>query len=113
MRASAAFEARCGGMAARCTVRKPRNYTYRFPRKKLQSAMRSALSAKLSENSLAVIESLAPESSKTKDFQKTLSGMGYTGKVLIVDSSRNKNLASLFAQPAESEAGSRYRCQYF
>lgn len=70
----------------------PRSYTYRFPRKKLQSAMRSALSAKLNENSLAVIESLVPESSKTKDFQKMLSGMGYTGKVLIVDSSRNKNL---------------------
>lgn len=70
----------------------PRSYTYRFPRKKLQSAMRSALSAKLNENSVAVIESLAPESSKTKDFQKMLSGMGYTGKVLIVDSSRNKNL---------------------
>ena len=70
----------------------PRSYTYRFPRKKLQSAMRSALSAKLNENSLAVIESLVPESSKTKDFQKMLSGLGYTGKVLIVDSSRNKNL---------------------
>ncbi len=70
----------------------PRSYAYRFPRKKLQSAMRSALSAKLNENSLAVIESLVPESSKTKDFQKMLSGMGYTGKVLIVDSSRNKNL---------------------
>ncbi len=71
---------------------KPRSYAYRFPRKKLQSAMRSALSAKLSENSLAVIETLAPESGKTKDFQKILSGMGYTGKVLIVDSGRNKNL---------------------
>lgn len=70
----------------------PRSYTYRFPRKKLQSAMRSALSAKLNENSLAVIESLAPESGKTKDFKKMLSGMGYIGKVLIVDSSRNKNL---------------------
>ncbi|MGD0100172.1 MAG: 50S ribosomal protein L4 [Acidobacteriota bacterium] len=70
----------------------PRSYTYRFPRKKLQSAMRSALSAKLNENSVAVIESLVPETGKTKDFQKMLSGMGYTGKVLIVDSSRNKNL---------------------
>ncbi len=70
----------------------PRSYTYRFPRKKLQSALRSALSAKLSENSLAVIETLTPESSKTKDFQKILTSLGYTGKVLIVDSSRNENL---------------------
>ena len=71
---------------------KPRDYTYRFPRKKLQGALRSALSAKFSENSLAVIENLAPESRKTKDFQKILTTLGYTGKVLIVDSSRNKNL---------------------
>jgi len=70
----------------------PRSYAYRFPRKKLQSAMRSALSAKLGENALAVIETLMPESSKTKDFQKILATLGYTGKVLIVDSSRNKNL---------------------
>ncbi len=70
----------------------PRSYAYRFPRKKLQSAMRSALSAKLGENAVAVIETMAPESSKTKDFQKILKTLGYTGKVLIVDSSRNKNL---------------------
>jgi large subunit ribosomal protein L4 len=71
---------------------KPRDYSYRFPRKKLQSAMRSALSAKLSENSLAVIESLTPDSCKTKEFQKILTTLGFTGKVLIVDASRNKNL---------------------
>ncbi len=70
----------------------PRDYTYRFPRKKLQTAMRSALSAKLSENSIAVVEALAFESHKTKDFQKILAGLGFTGKVLIVDSSREKNL---------------------
>jgi large subunit ribosomal protein L4 len=71
---------------------KPRSYVYRFPRKKLQNALRSALSAKLSENSLTVIEALAPESGKTKDFQKLLANLGFAGKVLIVDSSRNKNL---------------------
>jgi large subunit ribosomal protein L4 len=71
---------------------KPRDYSYRFPRKKLQGAMRSALSAKLSENSVAVIEALPVESHKTKDFQKILKGLGIAGKVLVVDSSGNKNL---------------------
>jgi large subunit ribosomal protein L4 len=71
---------------------KPRSYVYSFPRKKLQIALRSALSAKLSENSVAVIENLLPETGKTKDFQKILATLGFTGKVLIVDSSRNKNL---------------------
>jgi large subunit ribosomal protein L4 len=71
---------------------KPRSYGYSFPRKKLQIALRSALSAKLNENSVAVIETLSPETGKTRDFQKTLATLGFTGKVLIVDSSRNKNL---------------------
>jgi len=70
----------------------PRDYSYRFPRKKLQGALRSALSAKLNENSLAVVDALAIESNKTKDFQKALTGLGATGKVLVVDSSGNKNL---------------------
>jgi large subunit ribosomal protein L4 len=72
---------------------KPRNYSYRFPRKKLQGAMRSALSAKLTENAVAVVEAFPIESHKTKEFQKILAGLGFTGKVLVVDSSVNKNLA--------------------
>jgi large subunit ribosomal protein L4 len=72
---------------------KPRSYAYRFPRKKLHSALRSALSAKLSENSLAVVDALAIESNKTKEFQKVLAGLGAKGKVLVVDSSGNINLS--------------------
>jgi large subunit ribosomal protein L4 len=71
----------------------PRSYTYRFPRKKLQIAMRSALSAKLNENSLVVVEGFPLGSHKTKDFLKTLTGMGFDGKVLVVDSSGEKNLS--------------------
>jgi large subunit ribosomal protein L4 len=71
----------------------PRSYTYRFPRKKLQIAMRSALSAKLNENSLVVVEGFSLGSHKTKDFQKTLAVMGFNGKVLVVDSSGEKNLS--------------------
>ncbi len=70
----------------------PRDYSYAFPRKKLRGALRSALSAKLSENSLAVIEAFSPESHKTKDFKKILQELGATGRVLIVDSSGNQNL---------------------
>ncbi len=71
---------------------KPRSYAFRFPRKKLRGAMRSALSAKFGENALAVLESLDIDSPKTKDFQKVLLGLGATGKVLIVDSGENRNL---------------------
>jgi large subunit ribosomal protein L4 len=72
---------------------KPRSYSYRFPRKKLRGALCSALSAKLTENSLAVVEALALGNHKTKEFQKVLSGMGFTGKVLIVNLGEDKNLS--------------------
>jgi len=72
---------------------KPRDYSYRFPRKKLQGAMRSALSAKLTESLIAVVDSFPLESPKTKEFQKVLKSFGFTGKVLVVDSSVNENLA--------------------
>jgi large subunit ribosomal protein L4 len=70
----------------------PRNYSYRFPRKKLHLALRSALSAKFGENALAVVDALTMESVKTKEFQKILTGLGASGKVLVVDSSRSRNL---------------------
>jgi large subunit ribosomal protein L4 len=71
---------------------KPRDYSYRFPRKKLRGAICSALSAKLSENALTVVDSMKIDSPKTKDFHKVLKDLGFTGKVLVVDSFENKNL---------------------
>jgi large subunit ribosomal protein L4 len=71
---------------------KPRDYSYRFPRKKLRGALRSALSAKLSENAVTVVDSITIENPKTKDFKKLLDGMGCSGKVLIIDSYENRNL---------------------
>jgi large subunit ribosomal protein L4 len=71
---------------------KPRDYSYRFPRKKLRGAMRSALSAKLSENALTVVDAMTVDSPKTRDFSRILAGLGCTGKVLVVDSFENKNL---------------------
>ncbi|NWG13593.1 MAG: 50S ribosomal protein L4 [Acidobacteria bacterium] len=70
----------------------PRDYSYRFPRRKLRGALCSALSAKLSENLLTVVDSFGLESHKTKDLRKILDVLAGTDKVLIVDSSGNANL---------------------
>ncbi len=70
----------------------PRSYGYRFPRKKLRGALRSALAARFADDSLSVVESLELKSHKTKDFRKVLDGLGVTGRTLIVDSSANRNL---------------------
>ncbi len=71
---------------------KPRDYSFRFPRKKLRGALRSALSAKLNEKALTVVDSIAIENPKTRDLKKVLDGMGCTGKILVVDSFENRNL---------------------
>ena len=71
---------------------KPRDYSYRFPRKKLQGALRSALSAKLSEKLVTVVEGIRLDSHKTKEFNKILSAFGIAGKVLVIDSTGEKNL---------------------
>jgi large subunit ribosomal protein L4 len=71
---------------------KPRNYSYRFPRKKLQGALRSALSAKLTDKSVTVVDGFPLDTHKTKDLQKVLKGLGFAGKVLVVDSDVNRNL---------------------
>jgi len=71
----------------------PKDYDYAFPRKKVRGALRSALSAKLGDKALTVVEGFSPlNSCKTKEFKKILQELGGTGRVLIVDSSRNKNL---------------------
>ena len=70
----------------------PRNYSYSFPRRKLRGALRSALSAKFGENGLAVVEGFSLESHKTKDFLKILKALAGEGKILLVNSSENRNL---------------------
>ena len=55
--------------------------------------MRSALSAKLGENSLTVVmDSSHWKVTRPRIFKRSSQGLGVTGKVLIVDSSENKNL---------------------
>lgn len=70
----------------------PRDYSYRFPRKKLRGALRSALTAKLADEQVTVVEDFSLESHKTRDLRKILAGIGAVGKVLVVDSGENRNL---------------------
>jgi large subunit ribosomal protein L4 len=70
----------------------PRDYNYSFPRKKIRGALRSALSAKLGENSITVIDAFTLEGHKTRDFKRVILGLGGTGKVLVVCGGENRNL---------------------
>jgi len=70
----------------------PRDWSYNLPRKMKQGALRSALSERLREGNLLVLDEWKLEQPKTKDFISLLGGLELEGKTLIVDSLENTNL---------------------
>ncbi len=77
---------------------KPRDWSYELPKKMRRGAIRSALSERLREGNLLVIDNFTVEKPKTKEFAKAIGNFGLLSddkkpvKTLIVDSLENKNL---------------------
>lgn len=70
----------------------PRDYSYRIPRKVLLGALRSALSAKLADHKLIVVDSFSLESHKSKGFRQALTRVaGENRTVLVVENAVNRN----------------------
>ena len=63
---------------------KPRSYRFTINKKVRRLAMKSALSAKLAENNVVVLDSIAFESIKTKNVCEMLKALNVEGKALIV-----------------------------
>ncbi len=63
---------------------KPRDYSYTVPKKMRRLAMKSALSSKVQENEIIVLEELAFEGPKTKEMIQVLNNVNAAKKVLIV-----------------------------
>jgi large subunit ribosomal protein L4 len=70
----------------------PRDWSYNMPRKMRRGALRSALSERVREGKVFVVEGWNLEQPKTKDFSQSLTRLGLGGKTLIVDSRDNENL---------------------
>jgi len=71
----------------------PRKYDYALPKKMIVGALRSALSSKLAEEKMTVVEGWTLDSHKTKPFRQTLSKLdGETRTILLVASGMNVNL---------------------
>src|SRR5687767_255025 len=70
----------------------PRDWSYNMPKKMRQGALRSALSERVREGNVFVLEGWALENPKTKEFAQSLATLGLEGKTLIVDSLENDNL---------------------
>jgi large subunit ribosomal protein L4 len=70
----------------------PRDWSYNLPKKMRKRAMCSAISERLREGNLIIVDELKFDSPKTRDFINTLSSLKLGGKTLIVDSLKNTNL---------------------
>src|SRR5437667_3379432 len=70
----------------------PRDWSYNLPKKMRKRAMCSAISERLREGNLIIVNELKFDSPKTKDFIATLGSLKLSGKTLIVDSLKNTKL---------------------
>ena len=70
----------------------PRDYTFKINKKERVIALKSALSSKVQEKALVVVDSFNMESTKTKDAIKMLEGLKLDNKILFVTSDDAENL---------------------
>ncbi|AMA74425.1 MULTISPECIES: 50S ribosomal protein L4 [Aneurinibacillus] len=71
----------------------PRSYAYKLPKKVRRLAMKSALSSKVKNDEIVVLDSLSFEAPKTKEMVKVLGNLKVDNKVLVVTGEYNDNVA--------------------
>jgi large subunit ribosomal protein L4 len=63
----------------------PRNYEYSIPRKVERGALKAALTSKLRDNAVIVVDELKASEKKTKATAELLKRLGATRSTLVVD----------------------------
>ncbi|GAO99963.1 50S ribosomal protein L4 [Fructobacillus ficulneus] len=69
----------------------PRSYSYRINKKAYALALKSALSQKLADNKLVVVDALAFDEAKTKNFKQVLANLAVDSKALVIVDEGNQN----------------------
>ena len=70
----------------------PRDYSYKLPRKMAVGALRSALSAKVRDGELKVVQAFTLSDHKTKNAMNALANVATGRTVLLVDNTGDRNL---------------------
>jgi large subunit ribosomal protein L4 len=70
----------------------PRSYEQRLPRKMKRLALRGALTAKLDDAQLKVIDGFGLDAIKTRELASVLTALDATGRVLVVAPGRDRTL---------------------
>lgn len=71
---------------------KPRDYSYKIPKKVKRLALKSALTSKVQNNEIIVIDEIKFDAPKTKDMVNLLSKVNADKKALIVLDTNDKNV---------------------
>ena len=69
----------------------PRDYSYKMNSKEKKNALKSALSQRVKEGKLVLVNDLSIDEAKTKAFAERIANIGVEGKALLVDSLENTN----------------------
>lgn len=71
---------------------KPRDYSYSLNKKVRRLALKSALSSKVLENNIIIVDNIVFDECKTKSFMKMLEALKVEGKALVVMPDIDKNV---------------------
>lgn len=71
---------------------KPRDYSYSVPKKVKRLALKSVLSAKVSDKEIIVLDELKFDAPRTKDMVATLANVGAEKKALIVTAEKDEKV---------------------
>jgi large subunit ribosomal protein L4 len=71
----------------------PRSYSFKLPRKVRRLAIKSALSSKVVDNQIIVLDQLSLSQPKTKDIAKILNNLKVSRKALVVTADFDNNVA--------------------
>jgi large subunit ribosomal protein L4 len=71
---------------------KPRDYRYHLPKKLRRLVMKSALSSKVAENQIVVVDELKFDEPKTKEMIKFLQAVNAEKKALIITAEKDENV---------------------
>lgn len=79
----------------------PRSYAQNVSVREKKNALRAALSQRLREERVLVLDRLEIETHRTKDLKAAVGGLGLSGRTLFVDSQENENFARASRNVAE------------
>jgi len=70
----------------------PRDYSFKMNKKEKRAALKGALTSKVQDNKLIVIDDLKLDSIKTKDMQNVLNGLNINKALVVLEAQDNNNV---------------------